>query len=129
MEKVGKLVRDRVIGCISSKGEIPHWSKIEKDEAFLEALFKKLEEETREVRGAPNPEERLLECVDVAEVLIAILTLQGTTRQQFIRALLGKRKEWGAFQERILLESVETPHSESPRPDRAGYHVFSHGHE
>jgi predicted house-cleaning noncanonical NTP pyrophosphatase (MazG superfamily) len=80
---MGKLVRDRVVEIISRKGEIPHWHKIRDDGEFLEKLLNKLFEETHEVIGSKTPNERLLECVDVAEVLFAIIRLQKVTLRQF----------------------------------------------
>lgn len=122
---MGKLVRDRVVEIISRKGEIPHWHKIRDDGEFLEKLLNKLFEETHEVIGSKTPNERLLECVDVAEVLFAIIRLQKVTLRQFVRVLLGERMKRGSFKKRIFLESVETP---TARPGRDGYHVLPHGH-
>jgi len=119
---MGKLVRDRVIEIISGKGEIPHWHKIKDDKEFLEKLLDKLFEETHEVIGSKTPDERLLECVDVAEVLFAIIRLQKVTLRQFVRVLLTERLKRGSFKKRIFLESVET---QTVRPGRDGYHVLT----
>ena len=122
---MGKLVRDRVVDIISHKGEIPHWHKIKDDGEFLEKLLDKLFEETHEVIGAKTPNERMLECVDVAEVLFAIIRLQKVTLRQFLRVLITERLKRGSFKKRIFLESVETS---TTRPGRDGYHVFPRGH-
>jgi predicted house-cleaning noncanonical NTP pyrophosphatase (MazG superfamily) len=122
-----KLVRGRIPEIIDNngKGEKSHTRILKDNKEFLSELLKKLLEETREVVSAVTPEARLIECTDVVEVILSLLALQGVTLHQFMQALHARRKERGGFEERVFLESVET---QTPRPDRGGYHVFSHGH-
>ncbi|HEY5383031.1 MAG TPA: nucleoside triphosphate pyrophosphohydrolase [Candidatus Paceibacterota bacterium] len=111
-----KLVRDKLPEIIASngRGEIPRWHRIEDDQEFRGELLAKLLEEVREVMGATTPEARRNECADVAEVMIALLALQGVTRRQFMRVLRDRRQERGGFEGRIFLEKVDPPPSSEP---------------
>lgn len=100
-----KLVRDHIPDLMDEEG-IRYESSILSDDAFKDALYEKLLEEAKEVVGA-SQDERLKELADVQEILDAITTMSGFTREQ-VRAVQQKRREArGSFEKRIMLHWFE----------------------
>ncbi len=101
-----KLVRDRIPEIIWEKGSVPETRTLSESE-FLTELKKKFQEELGEYFSAATPEARLEEMADIFEVITALNEAEGRSIEQVIEIQRKKRKERGAFQERIFLESVE----------------------
>lgn len=101
-----KLVRDRIPDIMAREGVLYESSTLS-DKAFKKALYAKLLEEAEEVVGA-SQDERLKELADVQEVLDAITTVSGFTREQVRAAQLERREARGGFQKRIMLLWFET---------------------
>lgn len=97
MESYNKLVRDRIPEILDEKG-IAYEKRTASPEEFKEELIKKLEEETIEFKEARSPEE----LADVIEVIEALMLLPEYSNVEHIR--LQKKKERGAFDERIILK-------------------------
>lgn len=100
-----KLVRDRIPDIMARKG-ILYGSLTLSDKAFKKALYEKLVEEAEEVVGA-SQDERLKELADVQEVLDAITTMSGFTREQVRAVQLERREARGSFEKRIMLHWFE----------------------
>ena len=96
-----KLVRDKIPEIIAHEGNVPtvHTAS---DEEYRSELYKKLNEEVREVTEVPSLEE----AADLYEVLLAICTLEGWTLAELEAKRFAKCQERGGFTQRIILESV-----------------------
>jgi predicted house-cleaning noncanonical NTP pyrophosphatase (MazG superfamily) len=105
----GKLVRDRIPEIISAGGGIPQVRVLDLKE-FFPALIEKLHEEAEELRSA-GADDVLGELADLREVLAAATTFLGLTAEQVELAAAGKRRERGAFGERLWLDEVAAPTS------------------
>ncbi len=98
-----KLGRDRIVElCEQEKIEID-WH-IMNDEAYQQALTKKIEEEAQEVITA-SQEELLEEIADVQEVIDCLLKVHGFTKEQLREAQAEKRERKGGFDEKIYITS------------------------
>lgn len=96
-----KVVRDRIPELIRSSGGVPRTRRLTPEE-FAAALGRKLVEEAREFAAAPSPEE----LADVLEVVHALMAATGLSVEEVQRVRQAKAEERGAFDERLLLESV-----------------------
>lgn len=97
-----KLVRDKIPEIIAAKGgkaEIRQLSE-EAYRAFLEA---KLDEETGEFHREKNAEE----LADILEVVYALASAIGCSKEELLRIYEKKHNERGGFEKRILLISSE----------------------
>ena len=97
-----KLVRDRIVEIIESKGQHPEFEHLD-EEKYLQELHKKLFEEANEFVEADDIEE----LADLFEVIYAIAGVKKIDLKQIEKIRLKKRKERGGFDEKVFLKSVE----------------------
>ena len=106
MEKIyNKLVRDKIPEIIENDGEIVFTHVLSDAEYRLE-LYKKLNEECREVASSTSAKETLEELADVLEVLRSIAELEGSQFDDVIQIADRKKLNRGGFQKRIFLEKT-----------------------
>jgi predicted house-cleaning noncanonical NTP pyrophosphatase (MazG superfamily) len=101
-----KLVRDNIPEIIKQEKNEPQFRILEQVE-YLEELFKKIEEEAKELIEAKGDKQELIkEIGDVYEVIDAIIDNCGLDKEEIMK-LKNKRKiERGGFSKKIFLESV-----------------------
>ena len=94
-----KLVRDRIIEIIESKGEKATWH-IASDEEYELKLKEKLVEEAKEFveNGA------IEEMVDIFEVITALLAINDWKIEDIIAIQKEKHAKRGGFENRVILE-------------------------
>lgn len=78
------------------------------DADYRGALLAKPTEETQEARRASS-DQLAGELADVLEVLQTIANAHGLSWEQVLKVATVKRADRGSFDDRIFLESVETP--------------------
>lgn len=106
MTVYNKLVRDYIPRIIEEQGLSYRISNLD-EESYKEALIKKLEEEWTEYREADNDHAAVEELADMLEVVIALARIHGVSEQTLLQIKEQKRKERGAFENKVLLEEVE----------------------
>lgn len=110
-----KLVRDRLPDLIRRNGGEPRTRRLS-DEEFATALASKLVEEAEEFGAMPTAEE----LADVLEVVYALVRHIGTSVDEVETIRRAKAAERGAFDLRLLLESVSSsnqpPEDVKPTP-------------
>ncbi|MEI7749410.1 MAG: nucleoside triphosphate pyrophosphohydrolase [Candidatus Moraniibacteriota bacterium] len=94
-----KLVRDRIPEIIGAKGEACAFH-IGNDGEYVTKLYEKLREETEELIRDRN----IGEVADVLEVIDAIVSYEGFSREEVEAIQSKKREECGGFGGRIILE-------------------------
>ena len=99
VKQYNKLVRDGIPAHLESKG-VPYKSHIADETAYEEKLLQKLDEEFQEFKSSQSPDE----LADIFEVLDAIITHKGYTREQILSIQRTKASLRGRFQNRIILE-------------------------
>ena len=97
-----KLVRDNIPAIIESTGK-KFTCHVASDEEYREKLKEKLLEEVNEFLEDPSLEE----LVDVYEVFSTLRHVMGYSVEALNRAADKKNLKRGAFDSRIILESVE----------------------
>ena len=97
-----KLVRDRIPAIIEAGGERPV-TRILNDEEYLRCLEQKLDEETAEYHEGKNLEE----LADILEVVYALASSIGCSREELQEIYQKKHDARGGFAEKILLISSE----------------------
>lgn len=104
MEKkiYNKLVRDKIPDLIKSDSCIPKIQILNQAD-YLKYLYKKLKEELEEFLSNEDIEE----LADLYEVMLAILKSRQISVNEFEAIRLKKVQERGAFDQKILLISVE----------------------
>jgi predicted house-cleaning noncanonical NTP pyrophosphatase (MazG superfamily) len=100
-----KLVRDRIPEIVEAAGKHPVYRILDAAE-FRVAVCEKLIEEAKETAAATG-DERLSELADLAETLDAALAAHGFTHDHLRARRDARRRERGAFERRVFLESVE----------------------
>ena len=103
-KKYNKLVRNGIPEIIKNEGREPVY-RILSDREFEEALNKKLFEEVQEVVDATG-RERIEELADIYELIRTIAELHDSSMENVARLANKKKKERGAFEEKIFLEKV-----------------------
>lgn len=96
-----KLVRDKIPQIIRSTGSTCQVRRLEEGE-YLQYLEKKLKEELAEYLQDKTAQE----LADLLEVIKALAAAQGISWEAMEELRRQKEENRGAFQERILLESV-----------------------
>ena len=101
-EKIyNKLVRDRIPEVIESSGK-KYISHIASEVEYKEELLKKVYEELEEFKENPCAEEM----ADIFEVLDGLINSYGLDIDEVFIEKEKKAKDRGAFEKRIVLESV-----------------------
>ena len=96
----GKLVRDQIPDMIRRQGYTPDIRTLN-DEEYLSELYRKLREETEEFLSDENEEE----IADILEVIEAICTAKGFSKETILRTKSEKRNARGGFEKRLYLIS------------------------
>ena len=99
---MGKLVRDRIPEIIEKSGEIPH-IRILAEEEYRRYLEAKLDEEVAEFHADQNAEE----LADILEVVYALASLHGCTKEELLAVYDEKHEKRGGFEKRLLLIESE----------------------
>ncbi len=105
MEKItkyDKLVRDKIPQVLDAKG-IKSVTRIVEGEEYFGQLVAKLKEEMEEFAKDVNEEE----IADILEVLNAIISAKGFSKERIEEIRKKKLEERGGFSERIILEQTE----------------------
>lgn len=103
MKYHNKLVRDRIPEIIAKNGATAHIRRIETDDEYVRELFKKLTEESTELKQTPTIEE----LADVKEVFDALVAALGYVAEDVEVARQQKAVSNGQFNDRIFLISTE----------------------
>lgn len=98
-----KLVRDKIPENIDQKGDRKSKYRILDNKEYLEELNKKVLEEANEFVDDNSTEE----LGDLFEVLYAIMKVKGYSMQEVEEVMANKRREKGAFKNKIYLEYVD----------------------
>lgn len=94
----GKLVRDKIPAIIEADGKVAE-TRILDENAYREALEKKLDEEVAEFHASGDVEE----LADILEVVYALAAAKGVREWELSEKRLAKRNERGGFDQRIYL--------------------------
>jgi predicted house-cleaning noncanonical NTP pyrophosphatase (MazG superfamily) len=111
--KQNKLVRDKIIEIMESKGSKLYSYKLN-DHDFLKQLKIKLIEEASEVYKTQTKQELLDELSDIKEIIDSLLYIHNLTFKDLEFAQAKKHSEKGGYQERIFLTFAEHP-KDSPQ--------------
>ena len=96
-----KLVRDRIPEIIEASGKTCTWETLS-DEAYLQLLDEKLNEELAEYQESKSLEE----LADLLEVMGAVVAARGWTWDELTALRKEKRRQRGGFAKKILLKEV-----------------------
>ena len=102
-QEYDKLVRDEIPAIIEANGEKPVTHTADEAE-YERRLLDKLAEEVEEYRAERDVEE----LADVLEVVYAICAHRNVSRSELERLRAKKTADRGRFDERIVLERVES---------------------
>lgn len=106
-QQFNKLVRDKIVVNIESKGEIARTNRIE-SQKLLEFLKKKVIEESLEFYWAKDHDDIIEELADIYEVIRSSATIYGVTIENIKDKADHKLKEKGGFKTgTILLDTKE----------------------
>ena len=101
-----KLVRDKILDIIESKGQIAKHRQLEEKD-FHQELKRKLEEEVNEYINVSSNNEAFEELADILEVIHTLVHIHGQTMYSINEIRKRKREERGGFENRIFLMEVE----------------------
>lgn len=99
---IKKLVRDNIPEIIKSSGRTPICETVKDDDAYLQLLKDKLQEEVKEYIESGQ----IIELCDVVEVVYALLKAQGMSQSEFEVMRNKKAIANGTFEKRIFLEKI-----------------------
>lgn len=102
MKKINKLVRDNIPQICKENGQIPN-TKVLDDMEYTSALYKKLQEETKEYLISNEIEE----LADIIEVVEALAENQGSSFEEVLKLKQDKQDKNGGFKNRVFLISVD----------------------
>lgn len=111
--KQNKLVRDKIIEIMESKGSKLYAYKLH-DQDFLKQLKLKLIEEASEVNRAQTEQEILEELADVLEIVYTLAKAYNFTEKNLQTIQEQKRNEKGGYQEQMFVTFAEHP-KDSPQ--------------
>ena len=97
-----KLIRDRIPEIIEVSGKTCVAETLP-DEAYLEMLDKKLDEELAEYQESKSLEE----LADLLEVVQAVVKARGWTLEELEKVRADKATKRGGFEKKILLKEVQ----------------------
>lgn len=101
MKTYHKLVRDRIPEIIETSGKTCTWATLS-DEAYLQLLDEKLNEELAEYQESKSLEE----LADLLEVVQDVVRAWGWTWNELTTLHKEKRRQRGGFAKKILLKEV-----------------------
>ena len=104
-KKYNKLVRDNIPNIILDDNELPITRILSLDE-FKTELYKKLNEECKEVLNSKTKKETIEELADILEVIKSIAKLNGEGLEKIINIANEKRLKKGGFDKKIYLEKT-----------------------
>lgn len=96
-----KLVRDKIPEIIEASGKKCE-IQVMNDDAYLEMLDKKLDEELKEYQESREAEE----LADILEGVYALAQARGVSKEHLEEIRKGKAEKRGSFEKKILLKSV-----------------------
>ena len=99
-----KLVRDGIPEIIKKNiGVQPKYKVLKNNGAFLDALLKKMVEESVELQHSLKNGNLEEELADIFEIIDTIIPLRRTSVEKIVRIQKEKRKQRGGFDKRILM--------------------------
>ena len=104
-KKYNKLVRDNIPNIILDDNELPITRILSLDE-FKTELYKKLNEECKEVLNSKTKKETIEQLADILEVIKSIAKLNGEGLEKIINIANEKRLKKGGFDKKIYLEKT-----------------------
>jgi len=104
--KYNKLIRDRIPEIIKEAGWVPTVKVLKKSE-FLNALKKKVFEESGELVQAKDKKRIINEIVDIQELLDVLASEIKITKSGIKKFQIAKRKKRGGFKRRLFLIKEE----------------------
>ena len=97
-----KLVRDKIPEIIRQQGENPIFRILDQEEYF-HCLEQKLDEEV----GEYHRDKTVEELADILEVVYALASLHGCTKEELLAVYENKHEQRGGFEKRMLLIESE----------------------
>ncbi|PEU71909.1 phosphoribosyl-ATP pyrophosphohydrolase [Bacillus cereus] len=105
MPTYNKLIRNKIPQIIKFNGKTPTTRTLSED-AYIQELCKKTEEELTEYLEADTKENKLEELSDLLELINALAEYEGTALEEIDKIRRKKAEERGGFQNRIYLTEV-----------------------
>lgn len=96
-----RLVRDKIPEIIEASGKKCK-IQVHNDDAYLEMLDEKLDEELKEYQESHEAEE----LADIIEFIYAFAQARGVSKEQLEEIRKEKAEKRGSFEKKILLKSV-----------------------